>query len=81
MAMDGVSVPINEKFKLPSGAETMAPRQSGVAGVDIKCRCHLTYSTKQAKSDKDQGRIFKLCIADEQSWIGDEEIPEEETTG
>lgn len=47
MAMDGVSVPINEKFKLPSGAETMASRQSGVAGVDIKCRCHLTYSTKQ----------------------------------
>lgn len=47
MAMDGVSVPINEKFKLPSGAETMTPGQSGVAGEDINCRCYLTYSTKQ----------------------------------
>ncbi len=32
------------------------------------------FKYQQAKSDKDQGRIFKLCIADDQSWIGDEEI-------
>ena len=41
--MDGVTVSINEKFKLPSGAETMAPGQSGVAGEDINCRCYLSY--------------------------------------
>lgn len=41
--MDGVTMPINEKFKLPSGAETMAPGQSGVAGEDINCRCYLSY--------------------------------------
>lgn len=48
--MEGVSVPINEKFKLPSGAEAMAPGQSGVAGEDINCRCFLSYSVVRTES-------------------------------
>lgn len=48
--MDGVTVPINEKFKLPSGAETMAPGQSGVAGEDINCRCYLSYAVVRSLS-------------------------------
>lgn len=47
VAMEGVSIPINEKFKLPSGAETMAPGQSGVAGEDINCRCFLSYTVRK----------------------------------
>ena len=45
--MDGVSVPINEDFHLPSGATGPAPGQTGVAGEDINCRCFLKYEVKQ----------------------------------
>lgn len=45
--MEGVSVPIDEEFKLPSGAKTMAPGQSGVAGEDINCRCYLSYKVEE----------------------------------
>ena len=41
--MEGVQVPINEEFTLPSGAKTQAPGKSGVAGEDINCRCFLSY--------------------------------------
>lgn len=50
--MDGVAVKIDEEFILPSGAKTMAPGQSGVAGEDINCRCYLSY---------------ELCKVDEES--------------
>ncbi len=45
--MDGVTIPVNEAFVLPSGARTMAPGQSGVAGEDINCRCYLSYGIKR----------------------------------
>lgn len=41
--MDGVTIPQDEKFKLPSGATCMCPSQTGVAGEDINCRCYLSY--------------------------------------
>lgn len=41
--MDGVTIPQNELFKLPSGATCKAPSQTGVAGEDINCRCYLSY--------------------------------------
>lgn len=44
--MEGISVPIDEEFTLPSGAKTMAPGQSGVAGEDINCRCYLSYKVE-----------------------------------
>lgn len=51
--MDGVSIPVDEEFILPSGAKTMAPGQSGVAGEDINCRCYLSYELrKMSESDK-----------------------------
>lgn len=51
--MEGVMVLVDEEFTLPSGAKTMAPGQSGVAGEDINCRCYLSYSLqKVSESDK-----------------------------
>ena len=47
--MEGVQVPINEEFTLPSGAKTQAPGKSGVAGEDINCRCFLSYDVVQGK--------------------------------
>ena len=41
--MDGVTIPQDELFKLPSGATCMCPSQTGVAGEDINCRCYLSY--------------------------------------
>lgn len=41
--MDGVTIPQDELFKLPSGATCMCPSKTGVAGEDINCRCYLTY--------------------------------------
>lgn len=46
--MDGVALPVEEEFTLPSGAKTLAPGQSGVAGEDINCRCYLSYGLKKA---------------------------------
>lgn len=45
--MDGVTVPVDEEFVLPSGAKTKAPGQSGVAGEDINCRCYLSYGLQK----------------------------------
>lgn len=51
--MDGVTIPVDEEFTLPSGAKTMAPGQSGVAGEDINCRCYLSYGLQKVQeSDK-----------------------------
>lgn len=41
--MEGVTIPQDELFKLPSGATCKAPSQTGVAGEDIGCRCFLSY--------------------------------------
>lgn len=41
--MDGVTIPQDELFRLPSGATCMCPSKTGVAGEDINCRCYLTY--------------------------------------
>lgn len=47
--MDGVTIPVDKEFVLPSGAKTMAPGQSGVAGEDINCRCYLSYGIKKVE--------------------------------
>lgn len=49
--MDGVAVKIDEEFILPSGAKTMAPGQSGVAGEDINCRCYLSYELRKVDEE------------------------------
>lgn len=49
--MDGIEAPVDEEFTLPSGAETLAPGQSGVAGEDINCRCYLSYGIKEIAVD------------------------------
>lgn len=45
--MEGQSVPVNEPFTLPSGATTMSPGMSGVAGEDINCRCFVSYEVRK----------------------------------
>lgn len=49
--MEGVTVPVEEEFILPSGAKTVAPGQSGVAGEDINCRCYLSYGLQKVKGN------------------------------
>lgn len=51
--MEGVTIPVDEIFILPSGAKTKAPGQSGVAGEDINCRCYLSYGIRE-KEGKDE---------------------------
>lgn len=45
--MEGQSVPVNEPFTLPSGATSMSPGMSGVAGEDINCRCFVSYEVRK----------------------------------
>ncbi len=45
-AMEGVRVPFEEPFILPSGVSAMYPKASGVAGEDINCRCYVEYVTE-----------------------------------
>ena len=54
-AMDGVEIPLNEDFKLPSGASGPAPGKMGVAGEDINCRCFLTYRLEKTTRVLDGG--------------------------
>lgn len=56
-AMDGVEIPLNEDFKLPSGASGPAPGQTNVAGEDINCRCFLTY-----RMEKRSGPRFRMNL-------------------
>lgn len=46
--MDGVTIPQDELFILPSGATCMCPSQTGVAGEDINCRCYVSYDLVKA---------------------------------
>lgn len=50
--MDGVTIPQDALFELPSGAKCMCPSQTGVAGEDINCRCYVSYSLVRASDLK-----------------------------
>lgn len=58
--MDGVLIEADEMFILSDGHETLAPKQSGIAGQDINCRCKAVY---RLMSDQEfynaTGRHFK----------------------
>lgn len=54
--MDGVTILVDEEFTLPSGARTMAPGQSGVAGEDINCRCYLSYGLQKQQVGLSAGK-------------------------
>lgn len=47
--MDGITIPVDEEFILPSGAKTTAPGQSGVAGEDINCRCYVSHGLQKVE--------------------------------
>lgn len=44
--MEGVKVPDDEEFVLPSGARCLYPKDTGVPSEDINCRCHVEYVTE-----------------------------------
>lgn len=43
-AMEGVTIPYDDEFRLPSGARATAPTLSGDPAEDIECRCYLEYA-------------------------------------
>lgn len=47
--MDGVSIPVDDKFDLGRGIKADSPGNSGDAANDINCRCFLKYELKEAK--------------------------------
>ena len=49
--MDGVSIPVEEKFSLGHNVETDAPGQSSDPHNDINCRCFLKYELKRSKNN------------------------------
>ena len=63
--MNGVSVPIDEKFDLGRGIKTMCPGSSGDAANDINCRCFLVHELKdmtgklKAKPDSEKVKTSK----------------------
>lgn len=54
--MNGITVPVDEDFTLPSGAKTKAPGNSGVSGEDINCRCYLSYDLQEV-AEKEYKRL------------------------
>ena len=46
IAMEGVKVPYDEEFVLPSGARCLYPKDTGVPSEDINCRCYVEYVTE-----------------------------------
>ncbi|PNV62222.1 hypothetical protein C0033_08905 [Clostridium sp. chh4-2] len=80
--MEGIMIPVEEEFTLPSGAKTMAPGQSGVAGEDINCRCYLSYGLKKADlQDKEpQGRKKRTKEELQAASVNAKNITEKYTT-
>ena len=57
--MDGVTIPQDELFELPSGAKCMCPGKTGVAGEDINCRCIVVYDlVKESELTKQDGTPY-----------------------
>lgn len=69
--MDGVLVLVDEEFTLPSGAKTMAPGQSGVAGEDINCRCYLSYGLQRVEKELEK---FEMTMSLSGDKMTDEDI-------
>ena len=42
-AMDGVTIPFEDDFTLPSGVTCPRPGETGEAAEDINCRCYLSF--------------------------------------
>lgn len=44
--MEGIKVPYDDEFTLPSGATCLYPKSTGIAAEDINCRCYVEYVTE-----------------------------------
>lgn len=66
-SMEGVTLPVDEEFKLPSGATTQYPGGSGVAGEDINCRCYLSYKLQRVSVLNDMGSSGQGRMADQEN--------------
>lgn len=51
-AMEGVTIPIDEEFILPSGNTCLRPSETGDPAEDINCRCYLSFDVDL--SDKNE---------------------------
>lgn len=59
-SMDGVTLLVDEEFKLPSGARAQYPGGSGVAGEDINCRCYLSYNKLKKVAETNNSSYNKI---------------------
>lgn len=49
-SMNGVSIPVNEQFVLPSGNTTDAPGLTGDPADDVNCSCYLTFELQELQN-------------------------------
>lgn len=74
--MDGITLPIDEEFILPSGAKTMAPGQSGIAGEDINCRCYLSHGLVRTgqMNDNEKAPLRRKRTQEEMQKVSEEAL-------
>ena len=75
--LDGVSIPIDEKFDLGHGVKAEAPSQSGDPHNDINCRCYLSYDLVDVKVER-KSELDRMKTAQEvqdlmkqQNWFNE----------
>lgn len=84
IAMEGVKVPYDEEFVLPSGATCLYPKDTGVPSEDINCRCYVEYVTETVyNKDIDEiarlngydplesSKVVNILRNDSKAWIND----------
>lgn len=84
IAMEGVKVPYDEEFVLPSGARCLYPKDTGVPSEDINCRCYVEYVTETVyNKDIDEiarlngydplesSKVVNILRNDSKSWVKD----------
>lgn len=81
IAMEGVKVPYDEEFVLPSGATCLYPKDTGVPSEDINCRCYVEYVTeigynKDRPIEEQTDKQIKLWIKDHDKKLNHEKYEE-----
>ena len=81
IAMEGVKVPYDEEFVLPSGARCLYPKDTGVPSEDINCRCYVEYVTeigynKDRPIEEQTDKQIKLWIKDHDKNLNHEKYEE-----
>ena len=82
-AMEGIKVPYDDEFILPSGATCLYPKSTGIAAEDINCRCYVEYVTEVAYNKSveeiaringydplDSSKVVNTLRNDSKEWVG-----------